>query len=261
MQIAVSDLIKAAFDEVIHGPDRQQLLDDLRARDVLEGVLPEALPGIAWSPGSQGWRRDALWTGVIGAYRRSGGACWGGVILELTRPVLVPALQRLGDVEIGAAAETTGNPVPLAGLDRHHGAGCTDDEDVAQEVIAVSLRLAGSCALPCPSRWTPHRLATQTLRFVRRELRREAGRANRIVSFDVDDANCAEAEAPEEGRTLVQMLVSYGCSRAEAELIVATVVLGRSLEQIGRTSGVTYQALWQRRARALERLRRSEIAA
>lgn len=267
MQIAVSDLIRAGFEETVRGPDRRRLLEDLGRSDALAAVLPEQLLEVAWAADSPESSRDALWATVMAAYRRAGGTPWGAVILELVRPVLIPALERLDGAGLpdepvadDSQPDPTPTGVPTIGLERPGGYALLDDEDVAQQVLTELLAIARTCQLPAPTRWAPHRLTTQTVRQVRRWLRSQITSGGAATSLDVAE-ELGDSEPPLAERAVLGALMERGLSQGDAELIYRARVLRIPIRALAQSSGLTFDALKRRHSRAREKLRQAAAAA
>jgi hypothetical protein len=165
------------------------------------------------------------WTALLEAYRLGPKEKWSGPLIERLAPWLAGARQRLFAV-----------PPYL------------DEEDVAQQLVFVVLRVASRWQPRCEDRWVPRKLVEAAEGRVRAWLCRE-----RTAQTDElnDDLQASETAEPE-------LMLDTPIGKASVEdlrLIYRVKVLGESVAALAQGAGITPRQMRHRVKEARERAR------
>jgi hypothetical protein len=169
--------------------------------------------------------QELSWTALLEAYRVGPKEKWSGVLIERLGPWLTSARQRLFAV-----------PPYL------------DDEDVAQQLVFVALRIAARWQPRCEERWVPRKLVEAAEGRVRAWLRRES--AAQAGELDVE-VQAAEAAEPE----LVLDTPIGKASVEDLRLIYRVKVLGEPIAVLAQGARITSRQMRRRVQEARERAR------
>ena len=160
--------------------------------------------------------REDSWTALLEAYRAGPKERWSGILLERLGPWLTSARQRLFAV-----------PPYL------------DDEDIAQQLVFVVLRIAARWQPRCEDRWVPRKLVEAAEGRVRAWLCREReAQADELN----DDLQAAETAEP-------HMVLDTPIGKASVEdlrLIYRVKVLGEPIAALAQSAGITPRQMNQR---------------
>jgi DNA-directed RNA polymerase specialized sigma24 family protein len=208
-------------------------------RAFLETVRSGALPGADDLPerlrdfSIPGDELDQLWVQALDGYRTGPRQAWATVLLEAMRPDL-------------AAAVVAVPAVPPA----------ITREELAQHLI-VEVLTAASEGPSFPARWTPNRLISRASRETARWFAREL----RALSHGV--GNLDQTAKDPKGSELPAVLYELETrAKPSAGLVILyrEEVLGDSLVELAQETGLSEDALRQRRNRAIERIKRDLAA-
>ncbi|HEY2593184.1 MAG TPA: hypothetical protein VGK33_04720 [Chloroflexota bacterium] len=166
---------------------------------------------------------ELSWTALLEAYRAGPKEQWSGVLIERLGPWLASARQRLFAV-----------PPYL------------DDDDVAQQLVFVVLRVAERWQPQCEDRWVPRKLIEAAESRVRAWLCRE--KAAQTCELN-DDLQASEGAEPE----LVLDTPIGKASIEDLRLIYRVKVLGEPIAALAHRAGITPRQMRQRVKEARER--------
>jgi hypothetical protein len=170
---------------------------------------------------------ELSWTALLEAYRLGPKEKWSGLLIERLAPWLASARQRLFAV-----------PPYL------------DDEDVAQQLVFVVLRVAARWQPHCEDRWVPRKLVEAAEGRVRAWLCRERTAPADELSEDLQPPGGAEPE-------LVLDTPIGMASVEDLRLIYRVKVLGEPIASLAQAAGITPRQMRHRVREARERARAS----
>ena len=169
--------------------------------------------------------QDLSWTALLAAYRAGPKERWSEVLIERLGPWLASARHRLVAVP------------PYI-----------DDEDIAQQLVFVVLRLAVRWRPRCEDRWVPRKLVEAAERRVRAWLSREA--ASQADELD------EELPAPDRAEPDLVLDTPIGqASVADLRLIYRVRVLGEPIAALAQGAGITPRQMRRRLQQARQRAR------
>jgi DNA-directed RNA polymerase specialized sigma24 family protein len=174
---------------------------------------------------------ELSWTALLEAYRVGPKEKWSGVLVERLGPWLASARQRLFAV-----------PPYL------------DDEDVAQELVFVVLRIAARWRPRCEDRWVPRKLVEAAEDRVRAWLCRERSSQTDELT---DELRASEVPEPE----LVLDTPIGKASVEDLRLIYRVKVLGEPISALAQRAGISPRQMRHRVKEARERARAAVSAA
>jgi hypothetical protein len=168
---------------------------------------------------------ELTWTALLEAYRLGPKEKWSGPLIERLAPWLASARQRLFAVP------------PYI-----------DDEDVAQQLVFVVLRVAARWQPRCEDHWVPRKLVEAAEGRVRTWLCRERTAPADELSEDLQAPGAAEPE-------LVLDTPIGKASVEDIRLIYRVKVLGESVAALAQGAGITPRQMRHRVKEARERAR------
>jgi hypothetical protein len=168
---------------------------------------------------------ELSWTALLEAYGVGPKEKWSGLLIERLGPWLASARQRLFAV-----------PPYL------------DDEDIAQQLVFVVLRVASRWQPRCEDRWVPRKLVEAAEGRVRAWLCRER-------SAQADELE-EELQAPERAEPELVLDTPIGKASVEdLRLIYRVRVLGEPVAVLAQRAGITPRQMRHRVKEARERAR------
>jgi hypothetical protein len=168
---------------------------------------------------------ELSWTALLAAYRAGPRERWSEVLIERLGPWLTRARQRLVAVP------------PYI-----------DDEDIAQQLVFVVLRLAARWRPRCEDHWVPRKLVEAAERRARVWLSRETACQA--------DALDEELPAPERAEPELVLDTPIGqASVADLRLIFRVKVLGEPIPTMALAPGITPRQMRRRVQLARQRAR------
>lgn len=228
MQPRFSALIRQSFHDALDHPD--QLCRDLASDTDLRGLDLETLPRMVRDPSVPLDRQDRLLAAIVRCYRRDRSPGWSALLLEALAPALTLAAAGLAPI---ARALTS--------------------DDVEQELVLATLRVAAAMPLPDPPDRIQRRMTMRASWEVLRALTAAAHRQGaELEGLDAGDA--CSFDRQKAMFDLAELRADVGDLE---DLALALRIHGRgdSYDQVGSDLGLTPEAARSRCRRLTARLR------
>lgn len=223
---ALSDLVHRGFEDEV---GKEAVLAGWLEEPALAGRTLRELPYLMHDPGAPLSLQDGVLAAAIRCYRRSPGAGWAAVLLEMLSPMLVDAGSRFPFLPDGVG-----------------------EEDVHHQLIAEALHTARFLALPKRQQhmqlWLQRRVLMRTARWLMAVIRSQGESLERVAE---------EGAAYRDADQLFLMeLGDSGVSPGNLALLYCSQVLGMTVRELAVEMKVSMAAVRNRQRRALRRLRR-----